>query len=1051
MTALPTQQCPRPDDGDPGRKRGMLASSWWYLVASLAASWYGVAAASENGEAYNETERGGRICRSVDIRNFVVSFEKLRGCRVVEGFIQVLLVSIQEEDFDNLICPGHNTFIHSKGCMFVPQVTDYVLLYRVVGLKSMGQLFPNLKVIRGKQLFHNYALVVYEMPHLQEAGLHSLKVISRGGVRIEKNPALCYVRTVDWNRLSDWEHFIKDNKKERECPECQHCDGGLCWNNLHCQNGAIEDDCHETCLGGCTGPGPQDCFVCKDIFVDGACTTSCPPNRFEYMGRRCVTSQQCRSIPPSDINQLKECEMESSKMKKWIPFAGICTQGCPSGYQIRDDTECVPCVGHCHKFCGEGGVLDVSSIACIQSLRECTYINGSLSIHLGAGGPTIMEELEEISVNIEEIDGFLKISRSFPLVSLNFLKNLKVIHGNQLEGNKSALIVWDNPKLERLWLWDNMSQGLEIRNGRLLFHDNPRLCISEVDKLQNITGLSNYTNVEVARESNGDRAICNSISLNVTLLIVNSTSVLIKWSNLEYSGKQTLLGYKVHYKEATTNVSVDDLDEESCWGDNWKVNYIMINSDLQDVNRSSETIHLIGSLKAYTRYAYFVESYTMAWEIEGVQTPIQYFTTHPYRPYIPRRFKVHPKSSSEFILSWEPPLINNGRLTHYIVAGKFYADSESSVVERDFCEQTMSPIKPKITPPPNTLEGSPPPPVNKTCCAAEERKICTHNDDNGQFNFIFREGTAKPDEELCGQPSTIYSVLYSNGLFADEGGIENYQTMYGAMFNNETEDFFKVENPIGFNYTHNMTGIKAAGGTYVYFIQRVNANSLSTTLTDLRHFSEYSLKIVACRAPYKDEPDDSWFRVRCSPASLKHARTRSLYGADDINSTTVIVDIPEKWSTSVRVTWEPPLNPNGLVLSYDVVYRRTDIEHHVPIKLCVSRDRFEGLGRWVWLRNVPPGDYEVRVRAISLHGSGGFTSPIDFKSRRPEFDSTPSNLIIAFSCIGALLAFGAVFGVLIEAGLELWSKFDLRAQEDELIQLLANSDTSSSSGGYFQP
>nr|CAD7427516.1 unnamed protein product [Timema monikensis] len=961
----------------------MLASSWWYLVASLAASWYGVAAAaaaSENGEAYNETERGGRICRSVDIRNFVVRFERLRGCRVVEGFIQV---------------------------------TDYVLLYRVKGLRSLGQLFPNLKVIRGKQLFHNYALVVYEMPHLQEAGLHSLKVISRGGVRIEKNPALCYVRTVNWNRLSDWEHFIKDNKKERECPECQQCDGGLCWNNLHCQIGAVEDDCHETCLGGCTGPGPQDCLVCKDIFVDGACTTSCPPNRFEYMGRRCVTSQQCRSIPPSDINQLKECEMESSKMKKWIPFTGRCTQGCPSGYQIRDDTECVPCVGHCHKFCGEGGVLDVSSIACIQSLRECTYINGSLSIQLGAGGPTIMEELEEISVNIEEIDGFLKISRSFPLVSLNFLKNLKVIHGNQLEGNKSALIVWDNPKLERLWLWDNKSQGLEIRNGRLLFHDNPRLCISEVDKLQNITGLSNYTNVEVARESNGDRAICNSISLNVTLSIVNSTSVLIQWSNLEYSGKQTLLGYKVHYKEAPTNVSVDDLDEESCWGDNWKVNYIMINSDLQDVNRSSETLHVIGSLKAYTRYAYFVESYTMAWEIEGVQTPIQYFTTHPYRPYIPRRFKVHPKSSSELILSWEPPLINNGRLTHYIIAGKFYADSESSVVERDFCEQTMPPYKPKVTPPPNTLVGSPPPPMNRTCCEAEEKRICTHDDDNQQFNFIFQEGTAKPDKELCGQPSTLYSVLYSNVLFADEGGIENYQTMYGAMFNNESEDFFKVENPIGFNYTHNTTGIKAGGGTYVYFIQRVNANSLSTTLTDLRHFSEYSLKIVACRAPYENEPDDNWFRVRCSPAGLKHARTRSLYGADDINSTTVVVDIPEKWSTSVRVTWEPPLNPNGLVLNYDVVYRRTDIEHHVPIKLCVSRDRFEGLGRWVWLRNVPPGDYEVRVRAISLYGSGGFTSPIDFKSRRPEFDSTPSNLIIAFSCIGALLAFGAVFGVLI--------------------------------------
>lgn len=48
----------------------------------------------------------------------------------------------------------------------------------------------------------------------------------------------------------------------------------------------------------------------------------------------------------------------------------------------------------------------------------------------------IVNELEDNLNMIEEIDGYIKIVRSFPLVSLNFLKNLKVIHGHMLESQK---------------------------------------------------------------------------------------------------------------------------------------------------------------------------------------------------------------------------------------------------------------------------------------------------------------------------------------------------------------------------------------------------------------------------------------------------------------------------------------------------------------------------------------------------------------------------------------------------------------------------------------
>lgn len=47
-----------------------------------------------------------------------------------------------------------------------------------------------------------------------------------------------------------------------------------------------------------------------------------------------------------------------------------------------------------------------------------------------------MDELENSLSSIEEISGYLKVVRSLPLVSLDFLKNLKVIKGEELESNK---------------------------------------------------------------------------------------------------------------------------------------------------------------------------------------------------------------------------------------------------------------------------------------------------------------------------------------------------------------------------------------------------------------------------------------------------------------------------------------------------------------------------------------------------------------------------------------------------------------------------------------
>lgn len=48
----------------------------------------------------------------------------------------------------------------------------------------------------------SYALMAFQMMHLQEVGLRSLAAIQRGSVRFEKNPVLCYVNTIDWDLIA---------------------------------------------------------------------------------------------------------------------------------------------------------------------------------------------------------------------------------------------------------------------------------------------------------------------------------------------------------------------------------------------------------------------------------------------------------------------------------------------------------------------------------------------------------------------------------------------------------------------------------------------------------------------------------------------------------------------------------------------------------------------------------------------------------------------------------------------------------------------------------
>lgn len=91
---------------------------------------------------------------------------------MIEGHLRIALIDhgITDDSFENLTFPK------------LREITDYLILLRVDGLKSLSQLFPNLALIRGQTLVHNYALIVFELDSLENVGLGNLTRISRGGV-----------------------------------------------------------------------------------------------------------------------------------------------------------------------------------------------------------------------------------------------------------------------------------------------------------------------------------------------------------------------------------------------------------------------------------------------------------------------------------------------------------------------------------------------------------------------------------------------------------------------------------------------------------------------------------------------------------------------------------------------------------------------------------------------------------------------------------------------------------------------------------------------------
>lgn len=964
------------------------------------------------------------VCSSMDIRNQPELFQRLKGCRVIEGQLSIVLMEQgTPKMFENMTFPE------------LQEVTGYILIYRIRGVRNLGDLFPNLTVIRGMQLFKDFAMVIFDNENLEALGFRSLSRIERGGVRIQHNDRLCYTNTIDWNRITSEgaENLIRSNYDTRLCGLCPNAQGRvedhrpsqlqcpadkngklLCWDDRHCQKicptacgdrGCLDNGtcCHPLCLGGCTGTTPRDCNVCRgfSLLYEGnrTCTESCPGHTYELF-KRCVTEQECRRLPPPpkpvgtgdpSFNQL------SPNISSYKILGNRCVYICPSGYMEVGNNKtstCQPCPkSGCTREC-LGGKID--SVATAEQFRGCTHIKGKLEISLRASGGNTLSVLESSLGEIREIHGCLQVTRSNSLVSLMFLKNLtKIIGAPKSEYKGQVLHIVNNPNLELLWDWHTHGP-INISGGVLHIHLNPKLCYDQIEPLRNMTSnpRSNLTEIEVSPDSNGYQASCLPDILQLKVIILRRTAAVLSWNMYCPTDIRQLLGYSVYLIAAETNVTL--YDQRDACSDMWNVFDITTDEarngsrDPLDAVKNDTNMLLnpckimqpsfypLSQLMPYTRYAAYVKTYTTLQDKKGAQSSIIYFRTLPGSPSPPQGLGVESLSAHTVFISWSPPSMPNGTiiLYHVEVQANSYNRPKILAGNSNYCGNpsilaNMIAVSGEDLP--ETLEEKYTGDVkNGSCSCREDNKPST------KFNLHAEEERMESinfENELQNQ---VYRKSDKKPTKLPQ--LNRIKRSVDLSLNSM---LVKLSNlKLSKNYSPKPGRIysNSTDGGYVQSLYYdLSGKARYLTVQNMRHFTWYTVSIWACRNKHENESKQSYEKTWCSEREFYTFRTLELPNADIVSKVQADIITSNKTLPEVNITWEPPKNPNGFVVAYKVHYLRVQDGVQGPdveLQSCITADDYEANGQGYTLRNLSPGNYSVKVTPVTVSGEGNVSTDL---------------------------------------------------------------------------
>ncbi|KAF7259191.1 hypothetical protein EG68_02855 [Paragonimus skrjabini miyazakii] len=900
------------------------------------------------------------VCRRSDIREPGVLLE-LAKCTVVQGDLFLAFLRLQP----NASIP------------MLREITGSLLLYDVYGLDSLSQLFPRLVVIRGQTLIDEYAFVV-KNTGFKDVALPSLRIIQRGGVRLDNNPTLCHTNTVNWPVLlnpSTSETFLKFNQNGFQCTdlcearctnvsgssvvsfEDKNADGPFCWSSglcqficslrcrqlgLACHMQHPDQCCHRECLGGCYTNGSSGCVSC-------------------------VTPSQClRQIPRESVSSSTNLNSDgmpasqnSIEQHSYVIYGETCIPKCPVGFVKQISTgRCVVCDGdRCpRKRCRE---FFIRSLKDLDGLRGCWSADALYLSIQDEDSESVMKLLDVTFSTLRVIQHSLRIVRSPPITSLRFLSNLEQVGvANGSSQHWIALEVSENDYLKELWSMRPIDSphvsfsppGLHLwSTGLVRFTQNRRLCPDSIFQLftSGTLKLMPPGRSLIEAESglisitNGDLARCSWTEFSMSVDQVTASSVRISWSKLStvrHYDRPSPTTASLHRDEvvltilyhcpASTNISSwEDLTQDG--SSHCRMGKVSCERSNRNSSELTNCFKVLTELEPATRYVVYVEM-RFPLSRSGAHSHLTYFTTQSINPSEPRYAWLNPMEDNTLRLTWIAPNKSGNLVGHYLIWVRTIPTPLPNFVEHDFCVK-----KPTWTSKPSSFDGTDWLSTqlstmgnflnvsNQSEC--HECSACPMLDEYEQLSryhlvptqnshSYWPSSVSRWTVDARDQPLPV-QVLHPDGHFSQSGWPAD---LVGLLVIRGSAQQHKIE------YSQMLRSLPAFNVVMVELSACLLPSGLQSLNSSCRTPAPWLNLVADQRVDLRSALSSQWAACEaelCSPRVLLIERVQPKASGDNVLSETL--HSHSYGPGSVALFWSEPASPNGAILYYTLRYQQT--------------------------------------------------------------------------------------------------------------------------------